>query len=115
MAEGGDEFRQLLMPESEHCSFRLLSEAFSFPGESVRAKGVKVNQTLQRYMLGSDEDTQQTEVKLKKKTVRSKEQYFEDFLVDMFAGADVTSKIERMEQQFRSADKKESSLYEMLL
>jgi hypothetical protein len=33
----------------------------------------------------------------------------------MFAGADVTSKIERMEQQFRSADKKESSLYEMLL
>ena len=58
MAEGGDEFRQLLMPESENCSFRLLSEAFSFPGESVRAKAVKVNQTLQRYMLGSDEDTQ---------------------------------------------------------
>ena len=103
------------MPESEHCSFRLLSEAFSFPGESIRAKGIKVNQALQKYMLGSDDDTQQTEVKMKKKTTRSKEQYFEDFLVDMFAGADLTSKIERMEKQFHSGDKKESSLYEMFL
>ena len=57
-------------------------------------------------MLGADEDTQQqTVTKAAKKITRSKEQYFEDFLVDMFAGADFDKRVDKLQDQYRSGQK----------